>query len=1236
MNRSIGGMLLTAICVAAFALPSPRPHQNKETAASNSESERTNGSQHTKLHSNVSSCPSCVPKPPETDLQETIQEFLGKDIASLDQKIVGPAGQAIDVLIATVPDPVETHLSLFFDRTMDALQQALTREGYLFAGATLPWDSKEHPESDDWLTREGQVLFERAHEETPGLMIYRKRPGVKNANPLFVLVVGETPTTGIHKDQFLRAVVLSDAWSQKPGRLRVLGPTFSGSLYSIIELLSSDRRLRDFDLYLHSGTVTSGTTASLFQQWLDRNNFKRVHFASFQENDDYGLQQFLALIRTRGYLKQDEPSGKPGEKCYCSPHPNERCSVRAPCLKRSGGELPRITDVVLLTEDETAYGLRLEDSGPEVHTNTPSEKQSCDDVPEDSMITTLSFPRDISQLRSAYQQDFLKSEASPDRKMMPRTSLPLDLEDTGGDKDTIASYAHRQTPLSQEAVLFGIIVNFKKLHPDFVVIRATNPLDELFLARFLRKAYPKVRVVTIGADLLFQQQRDDALLEGTLAISPYSLRPDVDRYIPPIVSSQTEHVSILTFPSTFSAGVYNATLSLVECKPRVSPDANSTCAEAPPAPYHEYGWSREWPENGDGESVVQPSLWLLVLGNDGYWPLARLNSHRLLSGVTAAHRTLPQTEPTVRPEYKVSYHLSKDWKVFSFVVVGVCIIFSSLCWIGSAESASELLSAFDNSPDPHRTIYLIASAVILLIGLYGLLLPYEWVPILDSKFLIVAIPIGILCIAVFFPANLAYRQAPRGLQFFTESSAFIFLGFLLLYNWPPHFRDYLSLSRIQHVTSGVSPAPPVYLLLAAFLWWCWKGLQGHALLDSRRPMLPTLADFPELSVAPTSASRSDLTADGNMKLVNILISPFSGFTKFFSECFRSIVVGWKTKPNLSGKFTSIWEALTHRKHLWVTYRVAIPAGLILCAVFFLLDPRHPIYSLEGTTFDRLYAYAVALALFLLCTDLARFLAGWLECRRLLRALEQLPLRRGFDDIKGFSWRPIWRLGGGPSRILAREWESWQTYHLLSQGKLISKQDTPAATVCERNDFFAKRCSEVMRFLVEKWTTETDSESKVVLQVNCSTEGGRENENDGEPSAVVKSAERFVCFVYLNFVLTVLLRLRILAFSAAGIFIVVMLSLATYPFEPKLAIRSFLILLLVLILVVVTSVYAQVHRDPTLSRITNTKAGELGSDFWLRIAGFAALPTLGLLAAQFPDLGGFLFSWLQPALDALTK
>jgi hypothetical protein len=81
----------------------------------------------------------------------------------------------------------------------------------------------------------------------------------------------------------------------------------------------------------------------------------------------------------------------------------------------------------------------------------------------------------------------------------------------------------------------------------------------------------------------------------------------------------------------------------------------------------------------------------------------------------------------------------------------------------------------------------------------------------------------------------------------------------------------------------------------------------------------------------------------------------------------------------------------------------------------------------------------------------------------------------------------------------------------------------------------------------------------------------------------------------------------------------------------------LISIFFVISLVVGIVYGQMYANPLLSRITgitNTKPGELGLDFWVRIGTFVFVPFLSLLSVQFPDINNFLSSWLQPALQSI--
>ena len=156
-----------------------------------------------------------------------------------------------DYIIAIVPDPVHTHLALQFDRAIEAIEEAMQDRGFVFAHAILPWESKTHPETDDYENRLEAEWFTAAREDFPGLMVFRgdsKHPGERR----FVWVVAETPTGGIQTSQFQKAAAWipwppnAETGSSKKWRtgkstdpvLRILGPTYSGSLFSLTQLLT--------------------------------------------------------------------------------------------------------------------------------------------------------------------------------------------------------------------------------------------------------------------------------------------------------------------------------------------------------------------------------------------------------------------------------------------------------------------------------------------------------------------------------------------------------------------------------------------------------------------------------------------------------------------------------------------------------------------------------------------------------------------------------------------------------------------------------------------------------------------------------------------------------------------------------------------------------------------------------------------------------------------------------------
>jgi hypothetical protein len=141
-----------------------------------------------------------------------------------------------------------------------------------------------------------------------------------------------------------------------------------------------------------------------------------------------------------------------------------------------------------------------------------------------------------------------------------------------------------------------------------------------------------------------------------------------------------------------------------------------------------------------------------------------------------------------------------------------------------------------------------------------------------------------------------------------------------------------------------------------------------------------------------------------------------------------------------------------------------------------------------------------------------------------------------------------------------------------------------------------------------------------------------NAPSAKPLLVMK--EEFValrCLIYMRYVFR---HLRILVGFVIGGFILSVLSMSSYPFQGHHWITGSNAVVCVALGLGVMIVFAQMDRDALMSRITATKANELGATFFLRVAQYGVLPLAAVLSAQFPEINRILFSWLQPAIDAI--
>ena len=196
-----------------------------------------------------------------------------------------------------------------------------------------------------------------------------------------------------------------------------------------------------------------------------------------------------------------------------------------------------------------------------------------------------------------------------------------------------------------------------------------------------------------------------------------------------------------------------------------------------------------------------------------------------------------------------------------------------------------------------------------------------------------------------------------------------------------------------------------------------------------------------------------------------------------------------------------------------------------------------------------------------------------------------PIREGLGAAQLVdSWGPILHRGIGP-------------IHLKQYGDWLGEKGSAASP-----PYFDIAAVETPDDVLDKGFFRTDAEMVTLgyiafIQANC------------------RQIENLLIFLPVGFVLT-------------------LVSLNSYPFQSVHVLGWFMASLLIAIGLAVGFVLASSERDPVLSRLNGTAPGKIGKDFYLNLVSYGALPVLTVLAAQFPAIGSFLFSWVQPVLQAL--
>jgi len=831
-------------------------------------------------------------------------------------------------------------------------------------------------------------------------------------------------------------------------------------------------------------------------------------------------------------------------------------------------------------------------------------------------------------------------------------------------------------------------------HIQYVILRSTNPLDQLFLASFLRRAYPDARIVTDGSDRLFERERGATAMGGTMSLSTYPLMEREREWIEGVDRSPGQRL----FNSDSSEGTYIALRLLLHTQalsedpktadsctlPRDTgqfaaltyppsgslPPLPLACRQVRP-PIPDYGMPR-WmiPNDCGGECDVyqRPGTWLTTLGRDGYWALAAINE-----------KTIPDRDPADGSSADTEMPLSlKLWLVLlaSFVCFHMWC-----CWKASFTAKPSFRTHFAN-PDEYfrpkpsfRTHFANLdewprhTVLVFLGGCFAAMLPLfvgwacgafdpssgglsrPWlVRVIISLECLIALGASVANILRMDKLSSGRRVIESAL--IALSCAGSMLGVIIFFTTFafPLQRGLIPANRFftyyrnMHILSGVSGAVPFLVLTLGMYAWFWHSLHGLALFGADRCTLPAESDL--------------WFQDSKGNTMRIL--------RMFSQEEAA-------KPTEDA-------ALPLARHI-LKLGMILAAGIVGIVI---AVSRYPFDIYKSVPVRNLGAerYAIAFCLYLticfsfILADGWQLLTTWTELRQLLMFLDRTPLRRTLAALRGFSWGTVWGMSGNVLdvryKLLSRQLESL--------GHTVSTLSAPenAETLGDANKKAAKNCIDALeetrtvgiefaiwysenykkcdaenpkllksfqlstartaatllvQLLLPEWRTEKNS-----LVLVESPNGDSKDDHDTalplSKKRYICDAEEFVCLPYMGFVQNILGRMRSMVMSILWLFVATAIAISSYPFDPRQGLSGTVLALFIVLGAIIFFVYAEMHKDATLSHITNTEPGKLGGDFWLKIMTVGIAPLLGLLTTVFPSIADFVFSWLQPGLQSI--
>lgn len=1156
--------------------------------------------------------------------------------AELRSMIAG--ARTTEMLIVTVPDPIDSRGDWGFDAALQSIRRAHERSGFVLDRFWLPWLD------DRRLLRAGTASEIR--RRSPGVLLFRSSGEAESLRLVFL--VGEVPTAGVHPEALKTAL---DTWlalteggrprTMMDQRIRLVAPYHSGAAPSVIHVLHdwwTRHGLTACDFDVVSGTATSANLVQSFRESAIR--FRRtIH-------SDADKQRLLDTALARmGYSRREvallvESSTGYGQGLIAQDDSSQQRSRNVP-VRRSTTPFDRISERCKTGKPQQSA---LKES-PQA-ADTPPAGVVGNQKPGDSLRHTnrldslgslrVPIPLGIASLRMAYERGHRGEQPLP----VPgrRTSaFDVSLEDPEWAVDHPPPFASRLTP----AILDELLDNLARLMAArgvrAVGIQATDIRDKLFLAQEVKRRMPGVQLFTFEGSVLYTWPAYQDALRGMLVVTSYplvlELQESMHRY---------GDYEALPFSSSSAEGLYNAVVEHLGARKALE----------------DYSFPNRL--------STSPPLWLTAIGRHVVIPIWADSANRKGSGVVQAG--IFRTPWRVRPSFPWKHELLWPW-LLAFVLAALLWVARSARRVQHLREKLPGISALDD-----RAMLIHSASLVLHWHMYAayracalgamaaLASAWLWCAAGDHPFAVMVLPP--IVVALTFAGYHCFVMAQTWVKYFRQGWGFAF-----------HHGEWDSWRHRLWWHGELLSRAVVFLSLPALtVLFIWIGVVVARMsdLESHLFRLRAVALGSGLSLLmPLGFGGAGLVfwAAWHLRRINLLAGAHAYEAWALNRVSFLPLVRSEHYEDRAGVAARVAEI---RMRLFAT--AYGPVGWVLFAALLFVGGVL-LFAVHGSVEGAAELTARLPVMLVLCACIAasfgslawggiRLFQVWQAFRRTLVDVCTTPLLGAFERLpdRVAALARITLLGPADKRVLpvmaSNQWQRVVALWPTAQGELRARESQTAlvrlgddtfkaakiAPTLERTLPLGGGCATAYKAVDEilelAWRPEP---SPLPLAPPVPPKAGADSQGATAPAATgsqqwVRALEDFVALHFVEYAEWVIEHLRNMAtFLVIGLTLALLLVSSYTAFDGRwLQYACFAILFSTVFMLLY--VLVQLNRDEVLSRITGTDPGKVTWDarFMFNVMALVALPAIALLSSVFPAVREFLSSWVNPVMHSMPR